>query len=68
VHAEQPDLAQLAGQLPGAGQLASLVPGGDVRHDLVGAEVAHGLPDGEFLLRQQCVDARRVTRIQPGLP
>ena len=47
-----------------AGQLAALVPVGDVRQDLVGAEVPHGLPDGQLLLGEQRVDAGRVMRVK----
>src|SRR6202020_1946371 len=61
-------LAELAGQLPYPGKLALLVPVGDVRDDLVRAEVPHGLPDGQLLLAEQGVDAGGVMRVKarPG--
>jgi hypothetical protein len=58
VHAEQAQVAELLGQLPG--QLAALEPAGDLGQDAVGDKAAGGVADQPLLLAEQLVEVEEV--------
>ena len=58
MHPEQAELAEFGDQL--AGERSGLEPVGDVRHDPVGRELAHGVADEALLVAQLVVDPQQV--------
>ncbi len=59
VHSEQAELAELRDQL--AGERSGLEPVGDVGHDPVSGELAHGVADEALVVGQLVVDLQQVS-------
>lgn len=59
-HPERADRAELAGEVPDAGEFAVLVPLGDVRQHPVGGPAADGVAHGAVLVAEELVEAERI--------
>ena len=65
MHAEQSELAEVFGQLADR-QIADFEPFRDVGEDVLAAKLANRVAHRDLVVRQRCVQAQRVLRIEGG--